>query len=110
MRDEIVTLVTNTGTTYDDSGFPTETTEATQDIFARVKSVRASEYYEALRSNLKLAYIFCVDPDDYNLGIRTVENRQFKPGFVEYVGLRYKIIRTYRTENGDMELSCEEVE
>lgn len=110
MRDEMVTLVTNTGTAYDENGFPTETTEATQDIFARVKSVRASEYYEALRSNLKLAYIFCVDPDDYNLGIQTVESKQVKPGFVEYAGIRYKIIRTYRTENGEMELSCEEVE
>lgn len=112
MRDEQITLVTTTGTTYDASGFPTENTEQKQTIFARVKSVRATEFYEALRSNHTLAYIFCVDPDDFNLGNYTPSGSTtvYKPCAVEYNNVRYKIVRTYRTDIGEMELSCEEVE
>ena len=112
MRDEQITLVTTTGTTYDASGFPTEATEQKQTIFARVKSVRATEFYEALRSNHTLAYIFCVDPDDFNLGNYTPSGSTavYKPWAVEYNNTRYKIVRTYRTDIGEMELSCEEVE
>lgn len=111
MRDELITLVTDTGTTYDASGFPTESTEQKVTIFARVKSVRSTEFYEALRSNLKLAYIFCVDPDDFKLGNYTPSGGSTaKPWAVEYDNVRYKIVRTYRTEIGEIELSCEEVE
>ncbi|MBO6206848.1 MAG: phage head closure protein [Lachnospiraceae bacterium] len=110
MRDEQITLITNTGTAYDESGFPVEDTEQHQTVFAKVKSVRASEYYEALRSNLKLAYIFCVDPDDFKLGDHKVDGKTVRAWAVEYETVRYKIIRTYRTDTGDLELSCEEVE
>lgn len=110
MRNEIITLITDKGKTYDESGFPAAETEETLDVFAMVKSVRASEYYEAMRSNLKLAYIFAVDPDDYNTMILTVSGKKVQPSLVSYDGDRYRIIRTYRTDMGDLELSCERVE
>lgn len=111
MRDKLITLVTKTGTTYDASGFPTENTEQKQTVFARVKSVRSSEFYEALQSKIKLEYIFCVDPDDFKLGYYTPQSgATVKPWEVEYENIRYKIIRTYRTDAGEIEISCAEAE
>lgn len=110
MRNEIVTLIADKGRTYDDSGFPVTQTEETLDVFARVKSVRASEYYEAMRSNLNLSRIFAVDPDDYDTMVLMVDGKKVYPSLVAYDGERYKIVRTYRTDMGDLELSCERVE
>lgn len=102
-------MITDKGKTYDESGFPVTRTEEELEVFARVKSVKASEYYEAMRSNLNLAHIFAVDPDDYATMVLNAGGKKRYPWAVEYDGDRYKIIRTYRTDMGDLELSCERV-
>lgn len=110
MRNEIIKLVTVTGEELDDSLFPAGATEHTVEVFARVKSVRATEFYEAMRSNINLRYIFAVDPDDYELSAKVTDGKKTRAQYVEYDGERYKVVRTYRTDMGEIELSCEEVE
>lgn len=108
MKNELINLVT-VKNQVDKSGFSKEHKISSEEIFAEVKSIRSSEFFEALRSNINLQYIFSINYDDYTEHIRDDNGRKILPGFVEYDGDRFKIIRTYRKENGDIELSCEEV-
>lgn len=109
MKNELISLLTVKNTT-DENGFSAEEKIASGEIFAKVKSVRSTEFYDALRSNIKLQYMYSVNYDDYAEYIKDDNGRKILPGFVEYEGNRYKIVRTYKKDDGDIELSCEEVE
>ncbi len=110
MRDELIELITKTGITEDEDGFPTTENEAKTEVFAKVKSVKASEFYQAYVAGMEMALIFCVDLDDYKLAFRVVDNKSVKPWAVDYDGVRYKIVRTYRNDMGEIELSAKEAD
>lgn len=110
MRDERIKLVTKTGVTEDQDGFPVSEGEEKTEVFARVKSVKASEFYQAYVSGMEMALIFCVDPDDYRTAYQTVGDKEVRPWAVDYDGTRYKIVRTYRTDMGELELSVQEAD
>lgn len=110
MRDELIKLITKTGGRENENGFPIDETEAETEVFARIKNVRASEFYQAYSAGMELRYIFCVDPDDLNTAKRTVDGRTIWPWAVDYDGERYKIVRRYRTDMGEVELSCQEAD
>ncbi len=105
MRDELITLITKTGETFDESGFPVEGIDIRTEKFARVKNVRASEFYQAYSAGLTLSYIFCVDPDDWKDAYAEVEGKTVAPWAVEYEGTVYRIVRTYKTDMGEIELT-----
>lgn len=108
MRDDLITLITKTGEEYDESGFPIGETELRTEKFARIKSVRASEFYLAYSAGQELAYIFCMDPDDWKDCYAEVEGKKVAPWAVEYESTIYKIVRTYRTDMGEIELTVKE--
>lgn len=110
MRDELITLIAKNGETKDADGFVTGTTEKRSEKFARVKSVRASEFYQAYSAGMELRYIFCVDPDDWEDSFAAVDRKRVKPWAVEYEGEIYKIIRVYKTDMGEIELSATEAD
>ena len=105
MRDELITLITKTGEVLNENGFPVEGTDISTEIFARVKNVRASEFYQAYSAGLTLSYIFCVDPDDWKDAYAEVEGKPVAPWAVEYEGTVYRIVRTYKTDMGEIELT-----
>lgn len=115
MNNELVQLITDLGETRDKSGFLNGNDEKVVEIFAGIKSVNRSEYYEALRANLEVTKIFVVDPDDFELSAAEVEidgrTRTIRASFIEYEGVRYRIQRQYLVPTtGRLELTCAEVE
>lgn len=105
MRDDLITFITKTGEVLNENGFPVEGTDIRTEKFARIKSVKASEFYQAYTAGLTLSYIFCVDLDDWKDAHAEVEGQSMAPWAVEYDGTVYKIVRTYRTDMGEIELT-----
>lgn len=98
LYSDVITLVGEQLTgTRDADGYPVPT-ETKTEIFAKVKSVRRAEFYEALRSGISATIIFEVFAHDYN-GERKVE----------YDGTHYKVERAYQTTLDRLELTCSEV-
>ncbi len=114
MNNEIITLVTVLGEKRDDDGFLQEEITAEVEIFAGIKSVGRTEYYEAFRSGIQASIIFLVDQDDFKLSEReiTVDGKlkKVKASRVVYDGTSYLIRRTFRNNFGMLEMTCSEVE
>ncbi|MEY8381973.1 phage head closure protein [Christensenellaceae bacterium 44-20] len=79
------------------SGYPTES-EIKKEAFADVKSVRRSEFYEALKQEMCLVIVFNVRCCDYG-----------NEKYVDFEGRRYKVARAYTKDSEIMELNCSEV-
>lgn len=110
MRNELIKLITVTGRTKDRDGFETGKECKENEIFAEVKSVGRTEYYEALRAGVKTSQIFDVNPDDYQMGCIVKSGKKYRPSKVIYEGSEYRIERTYCKNMNSMEITCEEVE
>lgn len=96
-----LTLLSTT-ITYDDIGNPVETPNNI-DIFCDVKSISKTEFYNAAANGLKPEYIFVVHPYEYNgeTYVLFSENESTKQ--------RYKVIKTYKVNMEELELTCEKV-
>lgn len=92
---DTATLV-SVSSTRNANGYP-ETAETAAEVFADVKSITMSEFYEAMRSGIDAVIAFDMFADDYS-----------GQAYVEYDDVRYKVERVYR--HGDIaELKCSEV-
>lgn len=93
-KDEIVLASVSNG--RDKDGFPKADVQITA-VFADVKSVKRSEFYEALRSGIAMGITCKVRSVDYG-----------RQKYVRWEGTWYRVVRDYRV--GDWtELNCEEV-
>lgn len=110
MNNELIKLVTVTECREDKKGLGKEKTEQEIEIFAGVKSVGRTEYYEALRSGMDLKIIFKVNPDDFKLGDVISNNKKISASKVVYDDETFLIKRTYTSDMSSMELMCEKVE
>lgn len=109
LNNELIQLVTVKG--YETkNGFKTNEDTSEIEIFAGVKSVGRTEYYEALRSGMNVSFIFIVDPEDFALGIVEFDGVKFKPSRVIYDGDVYLIRRTFKNNFGLLEMTCERME
>lgn len=82
----------------DEDGYES-TDEIKREIFCSVSDgVSRSEYYEAMKADVKLSATIEVNDGDYD-----------KEQLLEHEGTRYKIERVYPTGYGTLELSCSEV-
>lgn len=70
--------------------------ETSKRVYASRKSVRQSEFYQAMASGLKPELMFLISVFDYN-----------NEKTVIYNGDRYSVIRAYVTESDHMEIVCE---
>lgn len=109
VRNEVIKLITVTGSVKNANGFATEEQVEECEIFAEVKSVGRTEYYEALRSGVKTSLIFDVYPDDFDMGRIVRDGKTYRPSKVLHDNVEYRIVRTYRKSIDSMELTCEEV-
>jgi len=98
MFDDIITLISETDT-VDEYG-DTVTTEAYRTIFAEVKSIGQSEFYQAQAVGLKPEIKFVIaDFADY----QNEKKLKYTPfGATEEI---YTVLRTYRTKN-QLEIVC----
>ena len=99
--DNELTLISST-ITYDDIGNPIEA-PTNIDILCSVKSIGRTEFYNAAANGLKPTLIFVVHPYEYN-GETYVEFSED-----ESPKTRYKVVKDYKVNMEDLELTCEKV-
>lgn len=99
--DNELTLISST-ITYDDIGNPIEA-PIEVNILCGLKSIGRTEFYNASANGLKPTLIFVVHPYEYN-GETYVEFSED-----ESPKQRYRVIKTYKTNMEELELTCEKV-
>lgn len=110
MNNELIKLLTMVEDREDKKGLGGKIIKKETEIFAGVKSVGRTEYYEALRSGMDLKIIFTVNPDDFKLSDIFVDNKKISASRVVYDGETFLIKRTYVSDMSSMELICGKVE
>ena len=96
MINDVVKLITSTVTTTVDTYGDEVISRTSREVFAGVQSVGYKEFYEAATVGLKPEIKFILqDYEDYE-GEKELA----------YNGIRYQIIRSYRTQNNMIELTC----
>ena len=114
MCNELIELVTVIGSEKDADGFQTEEHLAKVEVFAGIKSVGRTEYYEALRAGTRVNIIFVVDADDFKLSEHEItvggKTKKVKASKIIHDGITYLIHRTFVKDSGRMEITCREVE
>lgn len=102
MRNKKVTLITK----YKASATAKTISEKRTDIWAEVKSVKLTEFYEAYTSNLKPRNIIDVLPSEYRRAIVTTDDEDiFEPTRIEVDGHERNIIRIYTRNDYSMEIT-----
>lgn len=111
MKNQTIKLVAVTSETTDSDGFVIEGHEVEKTVFAEVKSVGYSEFYEGLKDGIKASLIFKVNMPEFFVTqtIGSVSS-DLKPTKIRYNGTEYKIIRQYKRGYGFLEVTCEEIE
>lgn len=114
MCNELIELVTVLDCKKDADGFRTEEKIKKVKVFADIKSVGRTEYYEAVRSGMQVSIIFVVDVDDFKLSEHKVsvdgEIKRIKASKIIHDGTTYMIHRTFVKDSRLMEITCREVE
>lgn len=113
MKNQMIEISTVIGGSTDEDGFPTGSggTEIKKNIFADVKSVGFSEYYEGLKDGIKASYLFRVNMHEFILTVETARTiTEYKPTRIKFENTYYRIVRQYKRGFGFLELTCEEVE
>ena len=94
MNDVIKLITTTVSTTINSQGdFPVTRTD--REIFAEVKSIGTKEFYEAATAGMKPEIKFVIQ--DY-LDYEGEKELSFN-------GVRYQVIRTYRAQNNQLEIT-----
>lgn len=93
-NDELTLIKIESGTT-DEIGNPI-TVESSAIVLCGVKSVTRAEFWGSAQTNMKPEIVFEVYPYDYD-----------GETIVEFAGVRYSVIRSFRNNHERMELVCE---
>lgn len=105
MKNDVVYLLSIT-TGRDEDGFPIQQ-EQEFEVFARIESVKRSEYYNAAAIGVKAEAVVVINEDDYTECV----SRIGKPSKVRIGDDDYKVVRSYHKRGGnDRELTLSEVE
>lgn len=107
--NDVITLLVR-GTNYVNA-IAQETTIQKTECFARIESVKRSEFYEADRVGVKLALSVYVNYEDFKAAAVVKEGgKKIFPSMVELDSDMYRIYRTYRADDDEIELILQEVE
>ncbi|MCD8200371.1 MAG: phage head closure protein [Coriobacteriaceae bacterium] len=96
MYGDVITLIAET-TSQNENGYIVSE-ETKTEVYADIRSVGRTEFYDAMRSGITVSIIFRIRPYDYS------DER-----LVEYGGKRYHVERTYQTDPDHLEMTCSEV-
>lgn len=66
-------------------------------VYCDLRSVTRAEFYSSAQAGLNPTHIFIINDYEYN-----------GESEVEFMGDRFSVIRTYRTDNETIELTCEQ--
>lgn len=100
MYDNIIALISEQTEGRDEVGNPIKK-ETKRELFAEVKSIGQSEFYQAAVSGFRPEAKFIIaDYLDYQ-GEKILEYAEYRDTEAQ----RYSVIRTYRTEN-ELEIIC----
>jgi len=93
VRADVIGLVTETRSAH---GVHEAITETVREVLAEIRSVTRSEYYNALNAGIQPELVFKLTLDaDYQ-----------GEHFLRFHGLRYRVIRTYLTNDGGIEITA----
>jgi SPP1 family predicted phage head-tail adaptor len=96
MRDEAVYLVSLVDSGNKDEYGNAIMEEKKELVFASIKSIGQTEFYQAQTSDQKPEIKFVItDYQDYSNQLFLIHNE-----------IRYKIQRTYRNKNNELEITC----
>ena len=97
MRDELIYFLDFVhGEELDELGDKKEIPKKSEDVFAEILSISQTEFYQAQTSDKKPEIKFKItDYLDYQ-----------GQKYLVYDDIRYKIMRTYRTKNNELEITC----
>ena len=94
VRADVIGLVTETRSAH---GVHEAITESVRDVYAEIRSVSRSEYYTALNAGVQPSIVFKLALDaDYQ-----------DEKFLRFQGKRYRVVRTYLTNDGGIEITAE---
>lgn len=97
MRDEMIYFLDIVpGEEEDEYGDKKDVQKLSDEIFAEILSISQTEFYQAQTSDKKPEMKFKItDYLDYD-----------GQKYLIHEGIRYKIMRTYRTKNNELEITC----
>ena len=97
MRDQLIYFLDYiTGEETDEYGDKKEVPQKSEEIFAELLSISQTEFYQSQTSDKKPEIKFKItDYLDYQ-----------GQKYLIYENIRYKIMRTYRTQNNELEITC----
>lgn len=90
----MIKLVTETASAH---GVHATVTETEREVMCTVRSVSRSEYYNALNAGIEPSLVFYLALSDDYQGERVVR----------YQGKKYRVVRTYLTEDDGIEITVE---
>ena len=93
-RADAIDLITQTRSAH---GVHEAVTETARTVMCDVRSVTRAEYYTAENAGHRPEYVFYLTVSDDYQGER----------LAEYKGVRYRVIRTYRTAEDGIEITVE---
>ena len=94
VRADVIGLVTETRSAH---GVHETITEAVRDVLAEIRSVTRTEYYTGLNAGVQPELVFKLAADaDYQ-----------DEHFLRFRGKKWRIIRTYLTNDGGIEITAE---
>lgn len=94
MRADVIQLITETAAKH---GVHESITETAREVMCTVRSVSRTEYYNALNAGIHPNYVFQLAlAEDYQ-----------QERVVRYQGLRYRVVRTYMTDDDGIEITVE---
>lgn len=97
-RDVVITLVSEfVGAESDDTG-NTVAIEQRRDVFAKLLSIKRSEFYQAQAVGLYPTVAFEVYRFEYNA-----------EKIVEHEGVKYNVLRTYPIDGERLEIICNDI-
>lgn len=103
MDEDAKLLIVKNG--KDKDGFPVKETQEIP-IYVKEKSATRSEFYEALRSNIRVKMILETRQEDWELSAHIVGEKKEYASKIEYDGAVYDIVRTYKSDKSMIEIVC----
>lgn len=104
MDEEAKLLIITNG--KDEDGFPVETTKKEIPIYVNEKSATRAEFYEALRTGIKVKTVLETRQEDWELSAHMVDGKREYATRIEYDGSVYDIVRTYKSDKSMIEIIC----
>lgn len=94
MKNDII-LLRKVTQAKDSDGYDSAKSAESRTVFAERKSVTRTEFYEAMRAGITAAAVFCINADEYDGETEVQSNDKV-----------YTVVRTYKTSENDIELTC----